>query len=62
MLDASAIKAPLQQLRSGLEPRAEGFQRFSIEASDDLQHWASWGDEGKWRACRLPTSGSSSVK
>ena len=44
VLDASAIKAPLQQLSLDWSREQDGFQRFSIEASDDLQHWQSWGD------------------
>lgn len=44
VLDASAIKAPLQQLSLDWSRDRDGFQRFSIEASDDLQHWESWGD------------------
>ncbi|KRP64740.1 DUF3999 domain-containing protein [Pseudomonas orientalis] len=44
VLDASAIKAPLQQLSLDWSGEQDGFQRFSIEASDDLQHWQSWGD------------------
>ena len=44
VLDASAIKAPLQQLSLDWSREQDGFQRFSIEASDDLQHWTSWGD------------------
>ena len=44
VLDASAIKAPLQQLSLDWSREQEGFQRFSIEASDDLQHWDAWGD------------------
>lgn len=44
LLDASAIKAPLQQLILDWTSERDGFQRFSIEASDDLQHWQSWGD------------------
>lgn len=44
VLDASAIKAPLQQLSLDWSHEQEGFQRFSIEASDDLQHWEAWGD------------------
>ena len=38
VLDASAIKAPLQQLSLDWSHEQEGFQRFSIEASDDLLH------------------------
>ncbi|WP_248805666.1 DUF3999 domain-containing protein [Pseudomonas sp. MWU13-2100] len=44
LLDASAIKAPLQQLVLDWNSERDGFQRFSIEASDDLQHWQAWGD------------------
>lgn len=44
LLDASAIKAPLQQLLLDWTTEREGFQRFSIEASDDLLHWQSWGE------------------
>ena len=36
VLDASAIKAPLQQLSLDWSRERDGFQRFSIEASDDL--------------------------
>jgi len=44
LLDTSAIKAPLEQLILDWSSEREGFQRFSIEASDDLQHWQSWGE------------------
>jgi hypothetical protein len=44
LLDASGIKAPLQQLILDWTSEHDGFQRFSIEASDDLQQWQSWGD------------------
>ncbi|NUU36793.1 DUF3999 domain-containing protein [Pseudomonas sp. C2B4] len=44
LLDASGIKAPLQQLILDWTSERDGFQRFSIEASDDLQNWRSWGD------------------
>nr|WP_178120183.1 MULTISPECIES: DUF3999 domain-containing protein [unclassified Pseudomonas] len=44
LLDASAIKAPLQKLILDWSAEHDGFQRFSIEASDDLQHWRSWGE------------------
>ncbi|WLG51275.1 DUF3999 domain-containing protein [Pseudomonas sp. FP1742] len=44
LLDASGIKAPLQQLILDWTSERDGFQRFSIEASNDLQHWQSWGD------------------
>ncbi|MGH8354579.1 MAG: DUF3999 family protein, partial [Pseudomonas sp.] len=43
LLDASAIEAPLHQLSLDWSAERDGFQRFSIEASDDLQHWQSWG-------------------
>lgn len=46
LLDASAIKAPLQQLLLDWTSERDGFQRFSIEASDDLQHWQAWGRPG----------------
>ncbi|MCD5992283.1 DUF3999 domain-containing protein [Pseudomonas sp. CDFA 602] len=44
LLDTSAIKAPLEQLILDWSAEREGFQNFSIEASDDLQHWRNWGD------------------
>nr|WP_252193699.1 DUF3999 domain-containing protein [Pseudomonas sp. TAE6080] len=44
LLDASAIKAPLQKLILDWSSEHDGFQRLSIEASDDLQHWRSWGE------------------
>ncbi len=44
LLDASAIKAPLQQLILDWTSERDGFQRFTIEASDDLQNWQSWGE------------------
>lgn len=44
VLDASAIKAPLQQLTLDWSREQDGFQRFSIEASDDLQQWQAWGE------------------
>jgi hypothetical protein len=44
LLDTSAIKAPLHKLILDWRAEHEGFQRFSIEASDDLQHWRAWGD------------------
>ncbi|WP_085694883.1 MULTISPECIES: DUF3999 domain-containing protein [unclassified Pseudomonas] len=44
LLDASAVKAPLQQLILDWSSERDGFQRFSIEASDDLQHWRPWGE------------------
>ena len=44
LLDASAINKPLQQLILDWSSELDGFQRFSIEASDDLQHWQTWGE------------------
>lgn len=44
VLDASALKQPLQKLILDWSADREGFQRFTIEASDDLQQWRSWGD------------------
>ncbi|KPB55224.1 Membrane protein [Pseudomonas coronafaciens pv. oryzae] len=44
LLDTSAIKAPLEQLIIDWSTEREGFQNFSIEASDDLQHWRDWGE------------------
>ena len=44
LLDTSGISAPLQKLALDWKGGAEGFQRFRIEASDDLQQWRSWGD------------------
>ncbi|WP_397450336.1 DUF3999 domain-containing protein [Pseudomonas sp. NA-150] len=44
LLDTSAIKSPLEQLILDWSNERQGFQRFSIEASDDLQRWQNWGD------------------
>ncbi len=44
LLDASAIDAPLVRLDLNWSGGEEGFQRFAIEASDDLQHWSRWGE------------------
>lgn len=44
LLDTSAIKGPLDQLILDWSSEREGFQRFDIEASDDLQHWLRWGE------------------
>ncbi|WP_341304396.1 DUF3999 domain-containing protein [Pseudomonas sp. TMP25] len=43
LLDASALQAPLIRLQLNWAEGQEGFQRFSIEASDDLQTWQPWG-------------------
>lgn len=44
LLDTSAIDAPLDQLIIDWNTEREGFQRFTIQASDDLQHWQTWGE------------------
>lgn len=44
LLDTSGISGSLQKLAIDWQGSAEGFQRFRIEASDDLQQWRSWGD------------------
>lgn len=43
LIDTSSINAPLRRLTLDWNSERDGFQRFSIEASDDLQHWQSWG-------------------
>ncbi|GFM81357.1 membrane protein [Pseudomonas cichorii] len=43
LLDTSTIKQPLQKLILDWDSAQDGFQRFSIEASDDLQNWSTWG-------------------
>lgn len=44
LLDASAFAEPLHRLQLDWSADQEGFQRFTIEASDDLQHWRRWED------------------
>ncbi|TBV02288.1 DUF3999 domain-containing protein [Phytopseudomonas dryadis] len=44
LLDASATDFPLQRLQLQWNADSEGFQRFSIEASDDLDHWRPLGE------------------
>jgi hypothetical protein len=44
LLDTSMIEAPLHKLILDWSAEGEGFQRFSIEASDDLQQWRAWND------------------
>lgn len=44
LLDASAFDQPLHRLLLDWSSDQDGFQRFSIEASDDLQHWQRWED------------------
>ena len=43
LLDASGLAEPLLRLQLDWADGQEGFQRFSIEASDDLQAWQPWG-------------------
>lgn len=43
LLDMSTIKRPVEKLILDWDSAQDGFQRFSIEASDDLQNWSSWG-------------------
>jgi hypothetical protein len=43
LLDCSRIQQPLQRLVLDWFG-VEGFQRFEIEASDDLEHWRNWGE------------------
>ncbi|WP_226504159.1 DUF3999 domain-containing protein [Pseudomonas sp. MWU16-30317] len=44
LIDTSAIAQPLTRLALNWAGEQDGFQRFSIEASDDLQHWQPWGE------------------
>ena len=44
LLDTSGIDAPLHKLILDWSAEGEGFQRFTIEASDDLQQWRAWDD------------------
>lgn len=44
LLDASATDFPLQRLYLQWSAESEGFQRFSIEASDDLDNWRPLGE------------------
>jgi hypothetical protein len=43
LLDASVLDEQLVNLQLDWAGGQEGFQRFSIEASDDLQAWQPWG-------------------
>lgn len=43
LLDASAVPDALVGLQLDWAADQDGFQRFSIEASDDLQNWQPWG-------------------
>lgn len=44
VVDASAIEAPLVELMLDWQGGDEGFHRFTLEASDDLQNWQPWGE------------------
>lgn len=44
LLDASTTDFALQRLHLQWRAESEGFQRFSIEASDDLDHWRPLGE------------------
>jgi hypothetical protein len=45
LIDASAADFPLKRLKlDWAAGEEEGFFRFSIEASDDLEHWRHWGE------------------
>ncbi|KAF1053642.1 MAG: hypothetical protein GAK43_01312 [Stenotrophomonas maltophilia] len=44
LLDVGAADFPLQRLQLQWSAPSDGFQPFSIEASDDLQHWRRWQD------------------
>lgn len=43
LLDASGLEGNLETLVLDWSAEQEGFQRFRIEASDDLQNWRNWG-------------------
>ena len=42
LLDVSQNKHAMHTLELDWDPAATGFQRLSVEASDDLQHWRTW--------------------
>ncbi len=44
LIDVSQTTLPLTRLKIDWPDDAEGFQRFRIEASDDLSAWRSWGN------------------
>ncbi|MDR1349538.1 MAG: DUF3999 domain-containing protein [Zoogloeaceae bacterium] len=54
LLDTGAADFPLERLDLDWRDAKEGFQRFSIEASDDLEHWRYWG---KGQVARLNFNG-----
>jgi hypothetical protein len=43
LFDTSLIKAPLTRLTIDWTSEREGLQSFTVEASDDLREWQSWG-------------------
>jgi len=44
LIDTSAIEGTLANLNMDWNSDRQGFQRFTIEASDDLQHWRPCGE------------------
>jgi hypothetical protein len=44
LLDVSRNRTPMRSLDLDWDATVTGFQRLSVEASDDLQHWRSWHD------------------
>lgn len=44
IIDAGQGNKPLHALRLFWHTPIEGFHRFSIEASNDLEHWQNWGN------------------
>jgi hypothetical protein len=43
LIDASAVDFPLERLSLKWRAAPGGLSRFSIEASNDLEHWRHWG-------------------
>lgn len=44
LLDTSTLTDPLEILTIDWSTEREGLQRFTIEASDDMQTWQAWGE------------------
>lgn len=44
LLDTSSLQDPLERLTLDWSTEHEGLQRFTVEASDDLQTWQVWGE------------------
>jgi len=44
LLDTSSLQDPLERLTLDWSTEHEGLQRFTVEASDDLQTWQAWGE------------------